>query len=180
MDTALAARLQEVVVWLEKEFSAIRTGRATPALLDAVRVEAYGSHLPLNQVGSIGVEDARTIRISPWDASQIAAIERALRDADLGVSVMTDSAGVRVVFPELTSERRTQLTKLAKSKLEDARIAVRGVRDEAMKDLEKRLKDNEISEDEKFTKKEAYQKQIDDTNRKLEALSEQKERELAQ
>ena len=178
MDSGLAHRLQEVVVWLEKEFSAIRTGRATPSLLDGVRVEAYGSMLPLNQVGSMGVEDARTIRIAPWDTSQVAAIERALRDADLGVSVVTDSAGVRVVFPELTSERRAQLTKLAKSKLEDARIAVRGVRDEVLKDLEKRFKEGEVSEDEKFFEKETCQKQVDDINRKLEALYTQKEAEL--
>lgn len=178
MDSALHTRLLEIISWLEKEFSTIRTGRATPALIDGVRVESYGSLLPLNQVGSVGVEDARTIRISPWDTSQVAAIERALRDADLGVSVVTDSAGVRVVFPELSSERRVQLKKLAKAKLEDARIAVRAGRDEALKDLEKRFKEGEVSEDDKFTAKEKIQKQIEETNRKLESLYEHKELEL--
>jgi ribosome recycling factor len=173
-------RVKEIIVWLEKEFAGIRTGRATPALIDGVRVESYGSMLPLNQVGSVGVEDARTIRIAPWDTSQIAAIERALREADLGVSVMTDSAGVRVIFPELTSERRVQLKKIAKSKLEDARIAVRAARDDAQKDMEKRFKDGDISEDEKFSEKETIQKQTDEVNRKLEALYEQKESELDQ
>ena len=173
-------KLNEVIGWLEKEFSTIRTGRATPALLDGVRVESYGAYLPVNQVGSIGIEDARTIRISPWDITQIAALERALRDADLGVSVMTDSAGVRVSFPELSGERRVQLKKLAKSKLEDARIAVRSARDDAQKQLEKQFKDGEISEDGKFALKDAFQKSVDEVNRKLESIFIQKEKELDQ
>lgn len=177
MDT-VPARLTEIREWLEKEFSAIRTGRATPALLDGIRVEAYGSMMPLNQVGSVGVEDARTIRIAPWDTTQIAAIERALREADLGVSVMTDSAGVRVVFPELTGERRQQLKKLAKGKLEEARIAVRGARDEAQKEVERQFKDGDISEDDKFAAKERLQKLVDDANRTLEALFDKKDSEL--
>lgn len=177
MDT-VPARLAEIKQWLEKEFAAIRTGRATPALLDGVRAEAYGSFMPLNQVGSVGVEDARTIRIAPWDTTLIAAIERALREADLGVSVMTDSAGVRVVFPELTGERRQQLKKLAKGKLEEARIAVRGARDDAQKEIERQFKDGDISEDDKFTAKERLQKLVDDSNRALEVLFEQKDSEL--
>jgi ribosome recycling factor len=177
MDT-VPTRLTEIREWLEKEFSAIRTGRATPTLLDGIRVEAYGSMMPLNQVGSVGVEDARTIRIAPWDTTQIAAIERALREADLGVSVMTDSAGVRVVFPELTGERRQQLKKLAKGKLEEARIAVRGARDEAQKEVERQFKDGDISEDDKFAAKERLQKLVDDANRTLEALFDKKDSEL--
>ncbi len=180
MDATFIPRLKEITDWLEREFAAVRTGRATPALLDSVRVEAYGSYLPLNQVGSVSVEDARTIRIAPWDATLIVALERALREADLGVSVMTDSAGVRVVFPELTSERRTQLKKIAKSKLEDARIAVRGARDEAQKDLERRFKEGGMGEDDKFTEKETIQKQVEETNRTLEVLYEKKESELDQ
>ncbi len=177
MDT-VPARLTEIREWLEKEFAAIRTGRATPARRDGVRVEAYGSMMPLNQVGSVGVEDARTIRIAPWDTTMIAAIERALREADLGVSVMTDSAGVRVVFPELTGERRQQLKKLAKGKLEEARIAVRGARDDAQKEVERQFKDGDISEDDKFAAKERLQKLIDDANRTLEALFDKKDSEL--
>jgi ribosome recycling factor len=177
MDT-VPARLTEIQQWLEKEFAAIRTGRATPALLDGVRAEAYGSMMPLNQVGSVGVEDARTIRIAPWDTTMIAAIERSLREADLGVSVMTDSAGVRVVFPELTGERRQQLKKLAKGKLEEARIAVRGARDDAQKDVERQFKDGDVSEDDKFAAKERLQKLIDDANRTLETLFVKKDSEL--
>ena len=175
----MQAKLTEAVDWLRKEFLGIRSGQATPALLEGVMAESYGAMMPLNQVATVGVEDARTLRISPFDVSQIAAIETAIQDADLGVSVATDSSGVRVIFPELTADRRTQLQKLAKSKLEDARITVRSVRDEAMKAIEKSEKDGDISEDEKFTQKDDFQKAVDGTNTSLEELYTAKETELA-
>jgi len=173
------ARGKEILDWLTTEYTAIRTGQATPALLDNIKVESYGSMMPLNQVGSVGVEDARTLRISLWDAGGIPAVEKSLREADLGVSVVTDSAGLRVVFPELTSDRRVQLIKLAKSKLEDARVSVRSARDEFMKDLEKQLKDGDISEDDKFTQKELIQKKVDAVNGQLETLYAKKEQEVS-
>lgn len=173
-----AQRLAESIEWLTREFSTIRTGQAAPALLDAIKVDSYGSLVPINQVGSVGIEDARTLRITPWDASQIASIETAITDADFGVSVSTDSAGLRVIFPELTSERRQQLTKLAKQKLEDARVSVRAARDEMMKALDSTEKTGDISEDEKFTQKEAAQKQVDTTNQQLDELYKAKENEL--
>ena len=174
----VSEKLKEVDVWLQKEYSGIRTGQASPMLLDAVKVESYGSFMPINQVGSINIEDARTLRISVWDKSAVSAIEKAIREADLGISTVSDSDGVRVIFPELTSERRVQLMKLAKAKLEDARISVRGVRDEIMKSLDKQQKDGDISEDERFTQKEKVQTQVDATNRALEALYDKKEAEL--
>jgi ribosome recycling factor len=178
MDTEIKQRLQETKEWLQKEYSGIRTGQANPGLLDGVKVQSYGTYMALNQVGSVGIEDARTLRLSLWDSSQVSAVEQAIRDANLGVSVVTDSSGVRVIFPELTVERREQLLKLAKSKLEDARIAVRAVRDEAMKSIDKAEKDGDISEDEKFTKKETVQGAVTSVNNDLEALFSQKEREL--
>jgi ribosome recycling factor len=174
----ISEKLEEVVQWLQKEFASIRTGQASPALLDGVSVESYGSYMKMNQVGSVNVEDARTLRISVWDKQAVAAIERTIREADLGVSTVADSDGVRVIFPELTSERRVQLMKLAKSKLEDARISVRAVRDEVMKSIDKQQKDGEISEDERFTHKETIQSKVDATNRTLETLFIQKEAEL--
>ncbi len=173
-------RSKEIIDWLSGEYSGIRTSQATPALLDTVKVEQYGSMVPINQVGSVGIEDARTLRISVWDAGSIAAVETAIRDADLGVSVVTDSAGLRVIFPELTSERRGQLLKLAKSKLEDARVSVRSARDEIMKDLEAQQKAGEISEDELFRQKDAVQKQVDETNKTLEEMYHTKESEISQ
>ncbi len=178
MDSDIDTKLQEVKDWLQKEYAGIRTGQASPALLDNVKVESYGSMMPLNQVSSVGVEDARTLRVSPWDASQIPAIEAAVSDSDLGASVAADSAGLRVIFPELTAERREQLLKLSKSKLEDSRISVRSARDEAMKAIDKSEKDGDLSEDDKFSRKEAIQKKIDEANKALEALYEAKEVEL--
>tara|TARA_B100000745_G_C20095439_1_gene374591 strand:+ start:134 stop:667 length:534 start_codon:yes stop_codon:yes gene_type:complete len=169
-------RLEGIKTWLKQEYSGIRTGQAAPALLDNVKVESYGSMLPLNQVGSIGVEDARTLRIAPWDAGQISAIETAISEADLGVSVATDSAGLRVIFPELTSERRDQLLKLAKSKLEEARVSVRGARDEVIKSIE----GEELSEDEKFSMKEDIQKEVEVMNKALEEIFHAKEKEISQ
>lgn len=179
MDQTYENRLKEVISWLQKEFSTIRTGQATPVLLDSVRVESYGSFMPIQQVGSIGVEDARTLRISVWDHGTVAAVERAIRDADLGVSVSSDSAGVRVMFPDLTTERRMQLVKLAKTKLEEARVTVRSIRDDVMKEIDAALKANEIGEDEKFTKRDAVQKSVDLTNRTLEAHFEKKDAEIS-
>lgn len=173
-------RLADTETWLGKEYATIRTGQAAPAILDGIKVEAYGSKMPIPQVSSVGIEDARTLRVSPWDAGMVSAIERAVLDADLGVSVATDSNGLRVIFPELTSERRTQLSKLAKSKLEDARVAVRSTRDEAMKSIEKQEKAGDMSEDEMRSEKEAVQKMVDATNKNLEAMFDKKEAELQQ
>ena len=178
MDDTYKIRLQEVITWLQKEFVSIRTGQATPALLDGIKVETYGSFMPLVQIGSVGIEDARTLRIVPWDATQVPAIERAIRESNLGVSVMSDSAGLRVGFPDLTSERRQQLVKIAKGKLEESRVAVRGVRDDIMKSIEVALKANEITEDDKHTERELVQKAVDHTNRTLEAVFEKKEAEI--
>jgi ribosome recycling factor len=178
MDIDIKQRLQETKEWLQKEYAGIRTGQANPGLLDGIKVQSYGSHVSLNQVGSIGIEDARTLRLSLWDSSQVSAVEQAIRDADLGISVVTDSSGMRVIFPELTIERRDQLMKLAKSKLEDARIAVRAVRDEVMKAIDKAQKDGDISENERFTRKDIAQNAVDGMNRELESLFTQKELEL--
>jgi len=172
-------KLKGAIDWLKQAFAGIRTGQATPALLDGVRVESYGTMMPIPQLGSVGIEDARTLRIVPWDAGQVVAVEKAIRDADLGVSVVTDSSGLRVIFPELTGERRQELVKLAKSKLEDARVTVRGVRDELMKSIDAAEKAGDMSQDDKFTAKEKVQAAVDTTNRTLESLFAEKEQEIA-
>ncbi len=174
----LAKKLQNTFEWLAGEYSGIRSGQAAPALLDGVKVESYGALVPINQVGSVSIENARTLRVSLWDNSQVAALERAIIDANLGVSVVSDSSGLRVNFPELTSERRDQLLKLAKSKLEEARVRVKGTRDEMMKQLEASEKAGEIGKDELFTKKEAVQKKIEEANKQLEESYKQKEKEI--
>lgn len=176
----LKAGIKSTEEWLRSEFSGIRTGRATPALLDSVMVEAYGSLMPINQVGSISVEDARMMRVSPWDMSLAKAVEKAIMLADLGLSLAVDDKGVRIMFPDLTADRRASLVKLAKQKLEDARIAIRSEREKTIKDIEKREKDGEISEDEKFRLKAELQKYIDEAGVALEALFIKKEKEIAE
>lgn len=173
-----ADKLKEAETWLQKEFASIRSGQASPGLLDSIQVSSYGAMVPLNQVGTVSIEDARTLRVSVWANDTIAAVEQGIQDANLGVSVATDSSGVRVIFPELTAERREQLVKLAKSKLEDARITVRSARDEMMKFIDSQQKAGEISEDAKFAEKESAQELVEATNKKLEALYQQKESEL--
>ena len=165
--------------WLVKEMSGIRTGRATPTLLDGVQVEAYGARMPISQVASLSTEDARTLRITPWDASQVKEIERAITLANLGVSSAVDDKGLRVFFPELTSERREQLLKISKQKLEEARVALRGERDKVWSDIQAKEKDGKLSEDEKFRAKDEMQKLIDEGNKKLEELAERKEKEIS-
>jgi ribosome recycling factor len=169
-----------IVDWLGKEYAGIRTGRATPMLLDLIQVESYGTRVPINQVGSVNVEDPRTLRISVWDQSQIRAVEKAITEANLGISVVTDGSGLRVIFPELTGERRVQLLKLAKAKLEEARVSIRSARDEAMKEIDAAQKAGELSEDERFTAKEDLQKRVDAKNATLLAAYETKEKEIEQ
>lgn len=165
-------------LWLKKEFQSIRTGRSTPALLDNIQVESYGSRVPLNQVGNVGVEDARTLRVNIWNAEQVKDVEKAITDANLGVGVSSDESGVRVTFPELTSERRDMLIKLSKDKLEEARVSLRNERDSVWNDIQKQEKDGEISEDEKFSYKDEMQKLIDEGNNSLDVLVKKKEDEI--
>lgn len=172
------SRGEDVVKWLEREFASIRTGRATPMLLDLVMVESYGTRVPIQQVGSVNVEDPRTLRISVWDKDAIRSVEKAIIEADLGVSAVVDGTGLRVIFPELTSERRTQLLKIAKAKLEEARVSLRGARDEAMKELDKQEKDGDMGKDEKFAAKELIQKHVDSFNNVLAEHMSTKEKEI--
>lgn len=171
-------KVQAAKEWLVREYGAIRTGRANPALLDSIKVQAYGSLMPLKQVANVSVEDARTIRIAPWDMGLVKDVERAITQADLGVGVTADSAGVRVTVPDLTAERRTQLIKVAKQKLEEARTAVRVARDEARKGVQESEKAGDITEDDRFRMHEELQKHTDACNEALEALFEKKEQEL--
>lgn len=173
-----SVRGDEIVKWLEKEFASVRTGRATPILLDLVLVESYGTRVPIQQVGSVSVEDPRTLRISVWDQTVVKAVEKAITEADLGVSVTADSSGLRVIFPELTSERRVQLLKIAKAKLEESRVSLRGARDEAIKEIDALEKAGEMSQDAKYAAKEDLQKKVDSFNIALGNLFDLKEREI--
>jgi len=164
--------------WLKKEYSGLRTGIASPSILDGVQVEVYGSRMPINQVANIGIEDARVIRITPWDKSQSKAIEKAITVANLGVSVGIDDKGVRIFFPELTGDRRALLIKTAKAKLEDAKVNIRGFRDIASTEIDTQEKKGGMGEDDKFRYKKEMQKIVDEGNASLEALLVKKEKEI--
>ncbi len=164
--------------WLAKEYRGLRTGRASPSILDSVSVSAYGSMMPLKQVANVATEDARTLRVAPWDAALLKDIERAITAANLGVGTATDSAGIRVTFPELTGERRQEFVKLAKAKLEESRTAMRVARDETWKDVQEKERDSVLTEDDKFRLKDDLQKRVDAANEALEKLFEAKETEM--
>lgn len=160
--------------WLAKEYSQLHTGRASPALLDSVQVESYGSLMPLKNVASVSIEDPKTLRVIPWDKSAIKEIERSLHQSNLGFSIAVDDSGIRVIIPALTTERRAQLVKIAKEKLEDARIAIRKARESILT----KLKDQQLPEDVLRGAKEEVQKLVDAANERLEGHFEKKETEI--
>lgn len=164
--------LKKVEEWLSKEYSQVHTGRATPVVLDSIMVESYGSHQPIKNVAGITIEDPKTLRIAPWDKNQIKDIESAISASNLGLSVVSDSDGIRVIFPMLTTENRTKLVKILKEKLEDARISVRKERQNEMDKL------TDLSEDEKKRAKDEIQKVVDESNGNLEVIFAKKETEI--
>ena len=176
--TTLKTKVKDVEEWLKKENAQIRTGRASIGLLDFIRVDSYGSLVPLNQIGNLSTEDPRTIRISPWDSSQIKEIEKVLVASNLGVSVAVDDKGIRLSFPPLTTERRDEFVKLAKTKLEQAKISLRKHRDEIWEDIQKKEKEGGMGEDDKFRFKTEMEKIIQDAGKNLETLCKKKEDEI--
>ena len=171
-------KIKEAEDRLARELSQVRTSRAAPMMLDAITVEAYGSMMPLRELASIGIEDARTLRVAPWDASVVKAIERAITLGNLGLSVAVDEKGVRVSFPELTSERRTEMVKLARGRLEEVRVSLRAERDVIWNDIQKQEREGKMSEDEKFRAKDEMQKLTDEANKKLDEQMSRKEKEI--
>jgi ribosome recycling factor len=172
-------RIKEIEERLKKELSAVRTGRASPSILDGVLVESFGSRMPINQLATISVEDARTLRVVPWDQSNAKEIEKAITVASLGLSVGADEKGVRVFFPELTAERRASLLKLAKEKVEEGRAALRIARDEVWSAIQKQEKEKKMSEDDKFRAKDEMQKKVDQANKSFDEHLARKEKEIA-
>ena len=170
--------LKKVQDFLGKEYSQLNIGRASPMVLDGVSVESYGSYVPLKNVANISIEDPKTLRIAPWDKSQIKEIEKAIQSSNLGLSVATDDLGIRVIFPQLTTETRQTLVKVLKEKLEEQRITVRRERENILEDIEAQKKESKMTEDEMFRAKEELQKIINEVNGNLEASFEKKEREV--
>lgn len=160
------------------EASKIRTGRAHPGLVENLMVDYYGTRTPLRQMAAISIPEARQILISPWDKGSLVLIEAAIRESDLGLNPGNDGVALRITLPALNEETRRNFVKSLNSRAEEARIAVRNIREEIWKDIQEFEKAGEISEDDKFAGKEDLQKVIDEYNQKLEVLRKKKEEEI--
>lgn len=165
---------QAAIDHLQSELASLRTGRATPQLVENIRVEAYGSAMELKSMASINVQDAKTIVIEPWDKSLLQAIEKAIRDADIGISPAVDGQIVRINLPQMTEETRKKLVKVMKEKCEEARIALRGVREDARDEVKKQ----EIGEDEKFKMLDEIDKATKEYTDLVDSVADKKEEEI--
>jgi ribosome recycling factor len=174
----LKENIEEVKKFLQGEFAGIRTGAASVAILDPIKVEAYGSMTPISQLANISVQDATSILIAPYDVSISGAIEKAINDSGTGLSVSNGGSSIRISFPSLTADRRVMLLKLAKEKLEEGRVRLRRERDGKKSEIEKATKDGEISEDDKFALMEEMEKMIKDTNKIFDEIFSNKEGEI--
>ncbi|WP_455379839.1 ribosome recycling factor [Acidihalobacter prosperus] len=172
------SRMSKSIESLKHEFAKIRTGRATPSLLEHITVEYYGNPTPLNQVAKVSIEDARTLSITPWEKTMVAPIEKAIMTSDLGLNPATAGTVIRVPMPPLTEERRRDLVKVVRQEAENGRVAVRNIRRDANNDLKALVKDKEISEDEERHAQELIQKATDQHIAEADALLAQKEKEL--
>ena len=164
--------------FLQKEFAGIRTGAASISVLDGIKVEAYGTQTPLNQLASISIQDAVSLVINPFDPSISDSIERAIIDSGMGLGVSNSGSSIIVSFPSLTAERRVVLIKLAKEKLEDARIRLRRLRDEIKSEILEAEKNGEISEDDKFRLLEELDKKVKEDNKVFDGMYDLKEKEI--
>ena len=171
-----AERMAKCVVSLRNEYKRMRTGRASTALLEHLRVEFYGSESPISQVANVIVEDARTLAVTPWDKTMVGPIEKAIYKSDLGLTPNTAGTVIRVSIPPLTEERRRDLVKVAKAEAENARVAVRAVRRDVLADIKDLLK--EISQDEERKAAEDVQKLTDKYVAEVEAVFSEKEKEV--
>jgi ribosome recycling factor len=163
---------------LKHDLAGLRTGRASTALLDPIQVEVYGANMPINQVATVSVPEPRTISVQVWDRSNISAVEKAIRNAGLGINPITDGQMIRLPIPDLTEERRKELAKLAGQYAEKARIAVRNVRRDGMDALKTDEKKKEISEDDHKRLDTEVQKMTDDTIKEIDAVAHAKEQEI--
>ncbi len=171
-------KMEKAVEAMRREFAGVRTGKATPALLDLVRVEAYGSHMPLNQVAAISAPEPRLLVVQPWDRSMIGPIERAIRESDLGLNPSNDGKVVRIPIPPLTEERRREYVRLLHKMAEEGRIAVRQARKEANDEIKHRQKDEPLSEDEARREQDEVQKLTNQYIEKIDELLKHKEAEV--
>ena len=173
-------KMKKTCEFLEADYAAIRAGRANPHVLDKIRVDYYGTPTPLQQVGNISVPEPRMIQIQPWEKNMLKVIEKAIQVSDLGINPTNDGSMIRLVFPELTEERRKELVKDVKKKGEGAKVAIRNIRRDALDDVKKLKKDNLISEDEEKRFENEVQKLTDESIKKIEEMLAAKEKDILQ
>lgn len=171
-------KMEKSVIAFKKELSKIRTGRASLAILDGIMVDAYGSTMPLNQVGSITIPESRMIVIQPWDPQMLPAIEKAILKSDIGLNPIGDGKVIRLNIPQLTEERRRDLVKSVRKIAEEFRVAIRNIRREAIEVLKKQKKDKEISEDELFKFQDETQSETDLYIKQIDEVTANKEKEV--
>lgn len=176
----LTRRMDGAMETLKREFAGLRTGRASPALLEPIKVEAYGSEMPITQVGTIGVPEPRMITVQVWDKTMVGAVERAIRDAGLGLNPAADGQTVRVPIPILTEERRKELARTAHKYAEGARVAVRGVRRDGMEQIKNLEKKHEIGEDVARDWSDDVQKMTDGYIKRVDTTLADKEKDIRQ
>ena len=171
-------RMQKALETLENDYKRLRTGRASVALVDNIRVDYYGTPTPLNQMATLTIPDPRTIMIQPWDNSIIGEVEKAILKSELGLTPMNDGKIIRISIPPLTEERRKDLVKVIKKKAEETKVAVRNIRRDANEMIKDLKKEKEISEDDQFRGQEETQKITDDFIKKIDAVYGTKETEI--
>jgi ribosome recycling factor len=176
--TQLKTRMEKAVEDFRREMGAVRTGRATVHMLDSVKVEYYGSAMPVNQIATVHTPDAQLITVTPFDPSSVAEIEKAIRGADLGLNPMNDGKMIRIPVPPLTEERRKEMVKRLHKILEEHRTAIRNIRRDGNDQIKKALKDKKISEDDERRSLEEIQKLTDDEIKKMEEIGKTKEKEV--
>lgn len=181
METVFAKakeKMEKCLTALERDYSAVRAGRANPAILDKVMVDYYGVPTPINQMAAVSVPEARLLVVQPWDASTLKEIEKAINTADIGINPQNDGKVIRLTFPQLTEEHRKTLQKDISKRGEEAKVAVRNVRRDAMDDIKKLKKDNEITEDDQKNGEKKLQDITDDYIKQVEAITKKKEEEI--
>lgn len=171
-------KMERCLTSLERDFSTIRAGRANPAVLDRVTVDYYGVPTPINQMAAVSVPEARLLVIQPWDASTLRDIEKAINTSDIGINPQNDGKVIRLMFPQLTEEHRKTLQKDISKRGEEAKVAVRNVRRDAMDELKKLKKDNEITEDDQKNGEKKLQDITDDYIKQVEVITKKKEEEI--
>lgn len=174
----MSEKMEKSVESFKKELAKVRTGRASLSILDGIHVNAYGSSMPLNQVGTLTIPESRLIAIQPWDPQLLPAIEKAIQKSDIGLNPISDGKIIRLNIPQLTEERRKELVKSVKKVSEEFRVAIRNIRRDAIEILKKQKKDKEISEDELFKLQEEAQGETDEYIKKIDEATASKEKEV--